>query len=128
MNSYELDFRLADLLGCTIQELKERHTHREYTTRLAWMRERWNQPSRTDYYLMQIAQSLERFMEGFRSTNKSHRLEDFKIPFRFESDTKEQPQESKVLSDEEIKVKAEKSRADWFMLTGQLPDDLKGAK
>ena len=38
-----------------LSECIRRHTHREYVTWLAWLDEQWNQPDRTDHYLMQIA-------------------------------------------------------------------------
>lgn len=40
----------------------ERWTHRECRTRLAWLDEQWNQPSRSDQYAMQIAMEVRRVL------------------------------------------------------------------
>lgn len=37
----------------------QRMTQTEYRMRLAWLRQQWEQPSRSDYYLMRIIQVLE---------------------------------------------------------------------
>ena len=69
----------------TLDELAKSMTHREYLTRMAVIESEWDEPSRTDHYLMQIAYyivaansekkdqknlDLESFKLGFESTEK----------------------------------------------------------
>lgn len=55
-----------------------RVTHREYLVRLAWLDREWNEPSRTDHYLMQIAKYLDAI---WRKLTKLGELDSYKIPF-----------------------------------------------
>ncbi len=55
-----------------------RWTHREYLTRLAWLDEQWNQPSRADHYLMQVAQEVRRVLH---KNPGQVLLDHFRIPF-----------------------------------------------
>ena len=62
-----------------VSECIRRVSYREY---LGWMerfKEEWNSPSRTDYYLMQIAMVLLGTKKG--------KVDDLKIPFKFKSET-----------------------------------------
>ena len=56
----------------------ERWTHREYLTRLAWIEEQWNFPSRSDQYLMQVAAEVRRVLSKKPDAVK---LEHFKLKF-----------------------------------------------
>lgn len=56
----------------------ERWTHREYRTRLAWLDEQWNQPSRNDQYLMQIAMEVRRVLS---KKPNAIELDHFKLEF-----------------------------------------------
>jgi hypothetical protein len=69
----------------------ERMSHREYKMRLAWETEQWQKPSRTDFYLMQIAQLLSRLPGGQKVAN----LNRFKLLFSEvgSSETLEQKQQ-----------------------------------
>lgn len=60
-----------------VAECMQRVSYREY---LAWrerFKQEWNTPSRTDYYLMQLAALTIRMRKGS--------LDNLKIPFKFKS-------------------------------------------
>ena len=54
--------------------------HREFKAFLAWLDEQWNQPSRSDYYLMQIAQSVHN--QALRSKPGTLGLKHFGLEFK----------------------------------------------
>ena len=120
--TYERNFRLAALLKMSVRECRQKHTHREYNALIAHLDSEWNKPSRSDYYLMQIALEIRRFMMGFSKEGKAPEMGDLILSFssqRFESELE------KEVTPEEIKVKAEISKAVWFARTGQLPESRK---
>jgi len=55
----------------------ESMTHREYRTRIAWLDEQWHQPTKTDYYLMQIAGHVANVL-----SKKRWKLLDYLLNFR----------------------------------------------
>lgn len=69
-------------------------SNREYNVRLAWLDRQMNEPSRSDFYLMQIAQEVRRVLSKKPETIL---LEDhFKIKFgRSSTEPKELTQEDK---------------------------------
>lgn len=50
-------------------------SHREYLAKLSWLDDQWNEPTRSDYYLMQIAQKVVGVLA------KQPELDTLKIPF-----------------------------------------------
>ena len=48
-------------------------THRQFEVWQLWLKAEWNQPSRTDHYLMRLAQAF--------GGSEDSTLDDFKIPF-----------------------------------------------
>lgn len=60
-----------------IAEVLSRISHREFLTRLAWIELQWERPSRTDYYLMQIAWAIFQV-----KSVKEILLSTFKLPFQ----------------------------------------------
>ena len=62
----------------TLEELTKGMSHREYLTRMAWLEENLNDPERSDFYLMQIAQEVRRVLS--KKPNKI-KLKDFRIKF-----------------------------------------------
>ena len=52
-------------------------THREYRTQRIWLDEQWNEPSRTDHYLIQIAAYVCYVLSKKSKIN----LSDFKLTF-----------------------------------------------
>lgn len=61
-----------------LQELMESMSHREYLTRLAWIEDNYNDPNRTDFYLMQIATEIRRVLHKHP---KQVKINQFKLPF-----------------------------------------------
>ncbi|MEM2932493.1 MAG: hypothetical protein QXI61_06600 [Nitrososphaerota archaeon] len=59
-------------------------TYREYLLWKEWIDNQWNNPSRTDYYLMQIARML---------SSRKCSIDDFRLKFRLRS-SKNQKQQS----------------------------------
>jgi hypothetical protein len=92
-------------MGTSVVDAMERITNREYNLRLAWEQEQMNVPSRTDYYLMQLAQYLARLPGGTRVTDISK----FRILFQFGKN--KEPERDKEL-------RAEQSRAAWSNALG----------
>jgi hypothetical protein len=41
----------------------------------------WNEPDRHDWYAMQVAAVVQRFLEAFMKDPKPVKMDDFKIPF-----------------------------------------------
>jgi len=83
----------------------EAHTHREYLTWMAWLNKQWNEPSRTDHYIMQntaAIQTIQRMLsKGAKPTS------DLKIPFVWKKQVK--------LSQEE---RVARSKAAWGAALG----------
>lgn len=82
-------------------------THREYLTRLAWLERDMSEPSRTDHYLMQIAQEIRRVLSKRPNAIK---MEHFKIQFKRE----------KPMTPEERMASSKRS---WFGLLGMKKED-----
>lgn len=68
--------------------MEKRWTHRQLLVAYAWINMQWNEPSRSDHYLMQIARECNAY------SKKQRKPEYFRIKFRSESD-KEQPKMTK---------------------------------
>lgn len=62
----------------TLSECVQKVSNREYMTWLAYFGDQWNEPDRSDYYLMQIAMEVRRVLHSNPSQVK---LEHAKIPF-----------------------------------------------
>lgn len=91
-------------MGVPWQECMKRVSHRDFKTWLIWEREQWNEPSRTDHYLMQIAQAV--YASKSRSSTV---LDKFKIPFKFLQ---------RRMSPQSTTAATELSKSRWFGLTG----------
>jgi hypothetical protein len=76
------------------------HTHREYLLWELWLEKQWNQPSRTDHYLMLIAQQVS---QVFKKSTTS-RVKDFLMKFTV-------PKKVKPLTRKEA---AKIQKAAWF--------------
>lgn len=107
-----------------LRECRKKHTHREYRTRLQWLEEQWNNPDRTDYYLMKVAWELRNVILSFGKDKNRPSLEDFKIPFEFKQKGGE-PEPEEEIDEEEVKRRAAISKAAWFVRTGQFPESMK---
>lgn len=82
-------------------------THREFLTWCAWFDKEWNQPSRSDWYLMQIAKEVFCVL---RKDRKSITADKFKIEFK-----QVKPKSDSSLSKE---VKTNWAKSAWMALVG----------
>lgn len=71
---------------------------------------------------MQIALEIRRFMTGFSEGGKVPEMADLMLPFSAQRD-ESGPEEE--ITPEEIKNRAEVSKAAWYSRTGQLPESRK---
>jgi hypothetical protein len=96
----------------SLSECMESHTNREYEVWMAWLSNQWNEPSRSDHYLMQIAQEVCRVLK--KNPNQIQ-LQQFKIPFVLKK---------KVVKPDK-KVRLAQSKSFWFSLLrlGRPPKD-----
>lgn len=85
-------------------ECWEKVTYREFLTWQAWLNNQWNEPSRTDYYLMQIAA----WVAGKAQVN----VASFRLPFTFKK------QEAKLVKLESAEKTVERSKSRWFGFLG----------
>lgn len=83
-------------------------SHRDYKTWLAWEREQWNEPSRTDHYLMQIAQAVYA-----TKSRTAMALDRFKVPFKF--------LHRRMRSDQDQATMTQITKSRWFGITGYRP-------
>lgn len=60
-------------------------THRQYLTWQAWLADQWNQPSRSDHYLMRIARHCHQALTTSRSVTEDEE----KVVFVFGKDNDE---------------------------------------
>ena len=93
----------------------KQHTHREYLTWLAWLGEQWNQPSRSDNYLMQIALRIQQAIESFRKRPRNVYLKEQRIEFR------QEPAETKPVK-EVPKPSADYAKSVWVARVGMKPE------
>lgn len=70
-------------------------THREYRLWMEFFASEWNEPSRTDHYIMQVAAQV-RLSNAKEGTEVS--LDEFKIPFNVK---REEPKKPKPEADSE---------------------------
>ena len=79
-------------------------THREFKTWIAWLDDQWNKPSKSDYYLMQIAGYVSHVL-----SKKSWKLDTYKVNFQV-GDQKQ--------SKDDIGRKTEAAKARWRARAG----------
>lgn len=75
-------------------------SERTFQTWKARFRREWNQPSRSDYYMMQVSADIHNLFKG------GTQLEDRKIPWNF-TITVDQSAQAKELSEEELNAEHE---------------------
>lgn len=97
----------------SLDECIESHTNRQYLAWLAWLDKQWNEPSRTDYYLMRVAQTVTRIYHWLTRDNSLITLTQFVIPFH----TKPAEDEH----EETVEEATAHSQAAWFAMTGYKP-------
>lgn len=57
-------------------------TNRQYLMLIAWINEQWNKPSRSDHYVMQVAEEVVNSRPRKRGSKPRPKLETYKIPFK----------------------------------------------
>jgi hypothetical protein len=62
----------------SLRECMEKHTEREMRITLAWLEMQWDRPSRTDWYLMQVAAEVRK---GLVKRPNAVKTEHLKIKF-----------------------------------------------
>lgn len=102
--------RLASVLHLSLRACAQQTTHREYRTWVRWMQDEWNNPSRSDYYLMRISQRL---IQTNSKTPDKHTLDEQKIPFGFGEKQDEPAQPKSRLS-----LITDFAKARWCALVG----------
>jgi len=85
-------------------------SYRQYLVMTAWFRNKWNEPSLTDQYLMRIAQRIQQVLAD---NPKKITMEDQKIDFVF----KAKPMVN-VLSSEEKQKRLEINKSIWKAAVG----------
>lgn len=86
-----------------------------------YLEEQWNEPSRTDYYLMQVAAFVEAVLK-----KKVQPLKKFRIPFKFKR-TSITPK-PKRLTPKDKKEQAKAAKARWFGFVGTTVKKMLGKK
>ncbi len=86
----------------------QQHTNRQYNVWMEWLRQQWNNPSRSDNYLMQIAVEVKRVLS--KTPNKI-KHDQFEIPFTF----KKRKAVSKLVAKEQtVEQATQRSKSRWF--------------
>ena len=91
----------------SLEECQEKVTHRQYLVMVQWLKDQWDKPSRSDWYLMQVAQKVLMLL-----TKKELPVGSQKLTFEF----KAPPTQEELEQDEEAKVLAEKLQ--WALAIG----------
>lgn len=88
------------------------HTHREYRTWSRWLELEWDKPSRSDWFLMQIAAEIRRVL------SKKPKLIQLKHFFlKFTTGKSDKPIEPEMTKEEATRIAKNK----WFGLVGYKP-------
>ncbi len=83
-----------------VGEVLTRHTHRQFSGFVEWIKQGWNRPSRTDNYLMLLATRVQQVLA--KDPNKV-KMEANRLKFDLEGRPEKTPQE-----------KAQESKAAWL--------------
>lgn len=93
-------------------------THRQCLAWTYWLRDEWDRPSRSDWYVMQLNTSLARM---FAKNPSSIEVKHFKLEFKDESTEHTGP-----MSEEEAMSHARDSEAIWLGAFGVTTADVSG--
>ncbi len=98
-----------------LRKCMQEHTHREFKLWIAYLDDEWYRPTRSDHFLMRIAQRVQQipFQIWGKDSNKItlEHQEVFKKP----GDPKEKPEEE---SAESVKERTLWSKMRWFGIAG----------
>lgn len=79
-------------------------THREYRLWCDWLSAEWDRPSRTDFYLMQIAAEIKSLIMTTAGKTGKISMKDFHLKFKNAASPQQEP--------------VEHSKARWFGMVG----------
>jgi len=100
----------------------ERVRHKEFVAWMFWLRDQWNKPNLTQYYLMRIAQRVQQSVVRQEDQNKitiDHQLLEFRE--QAEEPKKQEELEDVGPSKEVLKQRAAMEKAVLFAMTGYKP-------
>lgn len=100
-----------------LRECMRAHTHREFKVADAWLDEEWYSPSRSDHFLMRIAQRVQQvaFQVWGKDSSKITLKHQEVFSKSGESEESEKPEEE---SAESVKERTMWSKMRWFGITG----------
>lgn len=97
----------------SVARCKREHTYQDYLAWQQYLDEQYNEPSRTDYYLMQIACVLVNLFSGKNAKRLS--IGDFLLKLRWK------PKRRKPTT-MTLEQRTAQSKAAWFAITGYKKD------
>ena len=108
-----------------IHELQESWTNREYLVRRDWLRKQWNEPNRTDYYILRLIWEVHFLLAENRPSELN--LEKFRVDqgleFSWGSLDQKQgrtPQEQ-LTEEQQIAYQTAMSKLRWSGIIGNAP-------
>jgi len=98
-------------LGLTLQECIQKLSHREYLTWKEYFKIQWNEPSRGDWYLRQIAAEVykSRFAEHIDAGPDK-----FELTFEFNPSEQEEVEQTQA----QVEAKTKASKSHWGGIAG----------
>jgi len=104
-------FEVASHLGMSLDECLQKHTKRQIAAWLVYLKQKWDSPTTTEYYLMQIAAEIRRTKA---KDPRRVRIEDLRIIFRSKRSHRD-------MTEEEKKQAAQASKNAWIgMFKGKV--------
>jgi hypothetical protein len=100
---------LASHLGLSLQRCKQETSSTDFVNWQAYLMKKMNEPSRSDYYLMRVAQEIRR---AFAAKNTIVSIKDFFVKFTFE---KKKPE---AIEEIEPGERVTRSKGFWMGLVG----------
>lgn len=114
--------QLASHLGQSLRWCKENISYTEFLTWQAWFRKDFNRPSRSDFYLMQIAYELRRAIAAFAGNKGKLSLNDFKLTFKDKQKLTEQQQREADLQHEKMWLAVVTGAGNVYRQRNRTPD------
>lgn len=96
-----------------LRECKKSHTHREFLAWMAWLAKGWEEPSRTEFYLIELLAEIRR---SWVKNAKQVKAKEFQLKFARKASDK-----SEAESDEHIKQATKQAQAVWLARVSTPP-------
>ena len=109
---YDSWLKLSSHLHMPLRECISKHSHRELVLWMQWLHKEYDQPSRSDFYIMQLTAYVRAFMQGMSGSKAKIRLKDFLLEFN----------KKEIKLDNETINKLNKAK--WFAITGLYSSQL----